>query len=80
MLLPFRRDRLAERAALDAASEAELCGSESPGDRLALSAGLSDLARRLGKAVQAEWVTAPAADLPQKALLWARPLRVLAVR
>jgi hypothetical protein len=75
VLLPFRRDHLAERDALDEAVEREQSSREQPDDRLALAVALSDLARALGRAAEARWATAPPNDLPRKAKLWALPLR-----
>lgn len=75
MLLPFRRDRLAEREVLDEASERAQSSVELPGERLALAVALSDLARALGKAAQATWTAEPPDDLARKSRLWALPLR-----
>lgn len=80
MILPFRRDRLAERDALDEAAEREQCSRERPDERLALAVALSDLARALGRAAAAQWTIAQPDDLQQKADLWALPLRAASRR
>jgi hypothetical protein len=77
MILPFRREALRAREALDEADEVEAYARETPSERLALVIELSDLARSLAEAVGAPWVTETVDDLEEKARLYALPLRVL---
>ena len=77
VVLPIKRDALKERAALDAADEAEQYQRESPEQRFRIGLALSELARKLARAAGAEWITSPPDDLADKARLYAEPLRRL---
>ena len=77
MELPFRRDALAERAALDRADELDAAALESPEDRVLLVLELAELLRDIGEASEAPWAVDPANDLADKARRLARPIRLL---
>jgi len=72
MLLPFDRDRLRERNAIDLAQEIEEAQRRSTPERFEQTLELSELVRALAEATGVEVPD----DLAEKARLYAEPLRV----
>jgi|HubBroStandDraft_4_1064222.scaffolds.fasta_scaffold356923_2 hypothetical protein len=72
MLLPFDRDRLRERNAIDLAQEIEEARRRSTPERFEQTLELSELVRALAEATGVEVPD----DLAEKARLYAEPLRV----
>ncbi len=77
MIPPVRRDALAKRALRDEEDERTESDKETPTERLELALELSELAREAAESVGADWIVSPPADLPEKARLYALPLRLL---
>jgi hypothetical protein len=77
VLLPFSRNRLRERNAIDAAEELAEARRRSPSERLEQTLELSNLVRELARATGADRLADEHADLEEKARLYAEPLRVL---
>lgn len=75
MIPPVRREALRKRAEIDEADERVAFESESLSDRLALALELSGITRALAESVDAPWIREPPDDLPEKARLYAEPLR-----
>ncbi|MBN1611958.1 MAG: hypothetical protein JW940_35330 [Polyangiaceae bacterium] len=73
MLLPFDRDRLRQRNALDAGQELAASAEKTPSERFVETVELSDVVRQLAVATGSEGKTA---DLETKSLLYVRPLRL----
>ena len=73
MILPLRRERLAERSRLDELEERAASRRESPSERLTLALELSDLSRDLAAAACAGWLGRPR-PLEEKARLYVDPL------
>ncbi len=65
--LPFKRELLAERNALDDRDAAVAAASLTPSERLRQALDLSDAARALARSVGASWIDAPGEDLAEKA-------------
>jgi hypothetical protein len=77
VILPFRRDALAERELQDEQDEMRAHAQGTPSERLAMALGLSDLVRKLGRSVGSRWIDEGSADLETKAALYVAPLRAL---
>jgi hypothetical protein len=75
-MIPFHRDKLRERNALDEAEEIAEAALKTPSERLARTLELSDLVSALSRATGAR-ALAPPSDLAEKSRLYARPLRAL---
>ena len=76
MILPFNRDHLRERNAIDLVDEIEEARRWSPAERVAQTLELSRLVQALAQAVGLEEPD----DLAEKAHLYVEPLRVAARR
>ena len=77
MILPLRRERMAERSRLDELEERAASRRESPSERLTLALELSDLSRDLAAAAGAGWLGRPRL-LAGKARLYVGPLLAVA--
>ncbi len=66
-MLPFKRELLDERNALDDRDAILAAGRLSPSERLKQALDLSDTARALARSVGARWIETPLRDLPEKA-------------
>lgn len=77
MILPFRREALAEREILDEQDEMREHAQGTPADRLAMALGLSDLVRKLARSAGSRWVDEGSMDLETKSALYVAPLRAL---
>jgi len=75
MQLPIKRAQLSQRTESDEDDEAKAFAAETPERRVALAIALIELTRKLGKAANAGWVSAPRHDLAEKALRYVAPLR-----
>ena len=80
MLLPFKRDRLRERNAIDEAEDRADSALRSPAERVEITLQLSEAVRLFSHATGAPQHTHEDADLEGKARLYALPLRLLASR
>lgn len=80
MILPFDRERLRERNALDEAEDRADAARRSPAERVELSLSLSQLVRDLSRAAGTASAADEHDDLAEKARLYAAPLRILAAR
>jgi hypothetical protein len=80
MILPFRPERLRERAELDELDELTQARGESPAERLLMALELAELGRELADAANAPWIRSPPDDLGQKARIYASPLRMASRR
>jgi hypothetical protein len=65
--LPFNRELLEARNALDERDAAMAAVALTPSERLQQALDLSDAARSLARSVGANWVVAPPSDLADKA-------------
>jgi hypothetical protein len=65
--IPFRRESLAERNAIDDAEATAELRQLSPGQRLARALDLSDTARALARSVGARWLDEATDELADKA-------------
>lgn len=73
MILPLRRERMAERSRLDVLEERAAILRESPSERLMLALELSDLSRDLATSASAAWILQPR-PLDGKAQIYVAPL------
>ena len=73
MVLPLRREQMAERSRLDESEEHTASLRESPSERLMLAIELSDLSRDLAVSASAEWLRHPR-PLDGKAQFYVAPL------
>ena len=73
MDLPFDRQRLEKRNAIDSDEERAAAGHRSPGESFIETLELCEVVARLASATLSE---RPATALEAKALLYVRPLRV----
>ena len=71
-------ERLRAKGELDELDELAEARRESPEQRLALSLELCELTRELAEAASAAWTRSLPNDLPDKAALYAAPLRAAA--
>lgn len=78
MLLPFKRDRLRERNAVDEAEDQADSALRSPAERVELTLQLSEAVRLFSHATGTAQPASVDADLERKARLYALPLRLLA--
>ncbi len=67
MELPFKRELLKQRNAVDARDAADAAAALTPSERLEQALDLSDTARALARSVDAKWLDAPPVDLAEKA-------------
>lgn len=65
--MPFKRELLDERNALDDRDAVIAAARLSPSERLMQALDLSDAARALARSVGARWIEAPAGELADKA-------------
>lgn len=78
MILPFDRERLRARNALDDAEAREDAARRTPAERVLRSLELSQLVRDLARAAGTLEPVDAEADLAEKARTWVTPLRLLA--
>jgi hypothetical protein len=78
VLLPFKRDRLRERNAVDRAEDQSDSALRSPAERVEITLQLSEAVRLLSHATGAPQHASEDASLEGKARLYALPLRLLA--
>ena len=72
MLLPFDRERLKQRNALDVADELQASAGQTPSEKLLATIDLSEVVRELAAAAGSQPETS---DLELKSHLYVRPLR-----
>ena len=80
MILPFDRERLRERNALDDAQDRAEARRRSPAERVESALELSQLVRDLSRATGSDELVDRETELGDKARLYAAPLRILAAR
>lgn len=80
MILPFDRNRLRERNAIDELQHQDEAARQSPAEGVERTLEVSDLVRMLAHATGADESIEERADLEEKARLYAMPLRILAGR
>jgi hypothetical protein len=78
MILPFDRNRLRKRNAVDEADDRADAAMRSPTERVEITLQLSEAVRLFSRATGAPRQTSMDADLEEKARLYALPLRLLA--
>jgi hypothetical protein len=80
VILPFDRERLRERNALDDAQDRADARRRSPAARVESTLELSQLVRELSHATGSDELVDEDTELVEKARLYAAPLRILAAR
>lgn len=80
MILPFDRERLRERNALDDAQARAEARRQSPAERVESTLELSQLVGILSHATGSDALVDEEAEFGEKARLYAAPLRILAAR
>jgi hypothetical protein len=78
VILPFDRERLRERNALDDAQDRAEARRRSPAERVESTLELSQLVRDLSHATGSDERVDREAELGEKARLYTAPLRILA--